>query len=838
MNRIALLCVYLSLASMMVAADLSTAPSQELLTVYKQLRSIQASGNSAATENVILKRDAAVFTFIRGKLTFAAPIAGRILAAYFQGEGKFELTPPTPMNQRQLAVNTGAQKLEDTFREALFFFTDDTYEELSKMVQTQPGAIGNPKVFASPLKRYAEYFNSRLENQRKGYPALRNLSARMLADLTDPAGKGLFLADFKGKKSGDLLFHISWNRDPILLPHLAKGEEVLLLRLKPGEGYGWWAGFHLASEYGRTMYPDHRTLLAHCPNARIDLKIAEDNTISVTADMDYSVQSPIRLLPFNLNGVLRISAVEDGAGNPLSVIQEDRKLDSDPWVILPEPANPGTLYKIKIAYAESSTRDSRIISQLGAGLFYVTSRESWFPSFGAFDDRTHYELRASSPKRYKFAASGSLTSSSQEKDNLLTVWESELPLGVIGFNYGDFAEATQSTQNFTVTAYAGKELPRELKEFESAQTLYEMAGINIERKIQELSGKFDTAEREYWPPPATQVLSGGFNTAATVKDAAAISMQAFQLYEFLFGTLPFKAVSVTEQPIMDYGQSWPNLIFLPYDAFLDATTRNSLGMQDTGIAREYYNIIGAHEMAHQWWGHMVGCKTYHDQWLSEGIAEFASSQYLRQLQPKKVNNFWNMRRTWLLSNTAEGYRPVDAGPVWMGAQLFDGNDSILIYFKGVYIIEMLRTLLYDPKQQNPDTRFITMMHDFTKTFAGQNASTADFQKIVEKHIGKSMNWFFTQWVYGTAIPKYNFAYHILDAGDGQAQVGITIAQSGVPNSFQMALPLYAVVKGETKYVGLISVAGNGPIKTSIKLPIRPEKLLLDPGHSILAEIDQ
>jgi hypothetical protein len=107
------------------------------------------------------------------------------------------------------------------------------------------------------------------------------------------------------------------------------------------------------------------------------------------------------------------------------------------------------------------------------------------------------------------------------------------------------------------------------------------------------------------------------------------------LYSFLFGDLPFNTVSVTEQPIRGYGQSWPYLIFPPYDTFLDATTRNNLELQSSSSAQEFYNVVGVHEMAHQWWGHLVGWKTYHDPWLSEGTAEFASVMYLRQFQPRK-----------------------------------------------------------------------------------------------------------------------------------------------------------------------------------------------------------
>jgi hypothetical protein len=140
-------------------------------------------------------------------------------------------------------------------------------------------------------------------------------------------------------------------------------------------------------------------------------------------------------------------------------------------------------------------------------------------------------------------------------------------------------------------------------------------------------------------------MTGGFSTAANVKHAASVSMQAFRLCEILYGPLPFKAVSITEQPVRGFGQSWPNLVFLPYDAFLDATTRHNLQLAVSPEDREFYNLIAVHEMAHQWWGHLVGWKTYHDQWLSEGFAEHAAALYLRQLDPKQWSSYWDLRRT-------------------------------------------------------------------------------------------------------------------------------------------------------------------------------------------------
>jgi hypothetical protein len=811
----------LGFALFAAAADLSTASSPDLVAVYKQLRTIAAGNEAAITEDVVFRRDAATFTFISGRITFAAPVAGRVLAAQFQGEGKFELEPPTAVDQRQISRFTGKPKVEDTFREAVFFFTDDSFAELNKLMKVQPApGAGEKARIVAAQKQYIESFNDWVDNQRKGNPTMRNLAARILADLTDSGSKGFFLADFKAKDAGDLLFHISWNRDSLLLPGSSRGEEVMLLHLYPGNYYEWWSGFHLASEYSKPAPVDHRALLAHCPTTQIDLQVAKDNRISATAEMEYVVaEDLVRVLPLRLDGVLRISSVEDGSGNKLSFIQEDRKLDSDPWLILPEPARQGEKYKIKIAYTEDSTSDSRIVFKQGAGLYYVTSRESWFPSFGAIDDRTQFQLRARSPKRYKFVASGTLVSSEVVKDELVTTWKSEIPFCVFGFNYGAFVESVQASPNLTVTAYAGKEVPDELKELESIMSLMELAGES------------DAVNR-------SGIMRGGFNTAANAKHAAGMSNQAFQFFEYLYGPLPYRSVSVTEQPVRGYGQSWPNLIFLPYDSLLDATTRNSLGLQDSGEAREFYRIVAVHEMAHQWWGHLVGWKTYHDQWLSEGVAEHSSALYLRQFEPKQWKTYWDIRRTWLLSKNASGYRPVDAGPVWLNDQLNDSDEgwnTTLIYYKGTYILEMLRAIMSDAK--NGDKRYFAMMQDFAKTYAGQNASTEDFQRTVEKHMGEPMGWFFNQWVYGTEIPTYEFSYQLSDAGGGETGLSMTITQSGVSETFQMRVPVHCIINGAQRLLGTIQVIGTKPYTINVKLPTRPEKVLVD-EHSLLANIRQ
>lgn len=829
LKKLALCTLMLALSVPAAAADLATAPAQQLLKVYAQLAALEGSTQGAIAENAVFKRDAGTFTFVDGRLTFAAPVGGRVLAAYFKGRGVFELDPPTAIGQRQISRFSGAPNLKDTFSEAVFFFTDDSYQQLLKQVslRSDADAAAATAAFADAEKKYSQSFNDWYNNQVKGNPQMRNLPARMLADLTDPASKGFLLADFKGQHSGNLLFHVSWNRAPILLPEFNNSDEVTLLHVDLNNYYEWWAGFHLASEYRQNPHPDPRTLLAHCQHEVISLDVTDQKHLAATAEMDFQVnEGHPRLLPLNLDGVLRISSVVDGQGKKVAFIQEPRQLASDPWLILSAPAEPGKTYHVKLTYAEDSNRDSRIIKRRGSGLYFVspTARASWFPSF-APDDRTNFVMKVTSPKKYTFIGTGAEGKPKMDKHDLHTVWTSPIPFSVMGFNYGRFVDKSYSGKHLTVTAYAGKEIPDELQGVSAQMDMAELAqGVG--------HGDIDSQ---------TGILRGGFDTAANAKYAAGVSYQAFQLYQYYFGQLPFPAVAVTEQPVRRFGQSWPMLIFLPYDSLLDSTTRHSLHLQESPEAREFYNVVAVHEMAHQWWGHMVGFKTYHDQWLSEGFAEFSASLYLHQFEPKKVQDFWALKRRHLFEKDKIGNRPLDVGPLYLGAQLRSYMEPYLyntiVYDKGAYVMEMLRSVLYNPRLKNPDQTFIDIMHDFVSTYTGKNASTEDFERIVDQHTKQSMKWFFNEWVYGTETPTYDFSYKLADAGGGKTTLSMSLRQSGVSPTFRMEVPVNAIVKGKTYRLGLVGVEGSRTVNGNVKLQFRPDKVEVDEG-SVLAIVHQ
>jgi aminopeptidase N len=260
---------------------------------------------------------------------------------------------------------------------------------------------------------------------------------------------------------------------------------------------------------------------------------------------------------------------------------------------------------------------------------------------------------------------------------------------------------------------------------------------------------------------------------------------------------------------------------MPFTAFMDRTQRYmAFGIR--AATANFFQYVAPHEIAHQWWGHMVGWKSYRDQWMSEGFAEFSASLYIQIAlrDHDKYIAFWNEQRDRITQARPQtnGIKPYTVGPVTQGRRLSNGKTraayQFLVYPKGAYILHMLRQMMKDPTSGG-DQRFMAMMQDFIKSHYNQDVSTEDLKQIVEKHMTREMDltrdhrmdWFFNEWVYGTEMPSYQFDYQI--GADGMLTGRIT--QSGVSNKFTMPVPVYIDYgKGWVK-LGVAKMIGNATL---------------------------
>jgi hypothetical protein len=779
--------------------------------VYAQLRTLGLSGESVPVEDFVLKRDTATITLNRGELFFLSPVEGKVTGAVFIGQGEFQLSPILTMEQKQLAILTGSPSITEKFSKMVLRFTDSTYEEVKKAGGLK---TGQPNSNAQSILEDNRKFlrNGKLyraPNIAAGFLHY-NLDARIFLDLTWPEQQGFFQAYFDGKQYGDWLFSL----DPLGAPFVTP-EEIVLVCLSDNN-LGVWVASHLQAHYKDKGVFDENHQLIDLVHHNIDATIKGKRLDAVVETRFKSMVNGARVVSFDLFPYLRVRKVTDSSGRELGFIQEDKEKDPDFYVILAEPLKKGQEYTLKFEYGG----DDAVIDGGGGGNYTLAARSNWYPN-SFFGDRATYEMTLRTPKGLTMVATGTPISDTVEKDLQVTKWKSDTELAVAGFNYGKFKKSAIKDEklNYDIEAYANKELPSIFK------TIQRVGEENANDPISTL---------------------GSLNTVVLMDKARAEAQLSMELYSALFGPLPYGRIAMTQQPFPFFGQAWPTLIYMPITAYFDSTQRHTLGIDDSS----FFQIVAPHEVAHQWWGHIIGWKTYRDQWMSEGFSEFSASMFAQAYyKNERFIEFWKEERQLITTKNQLGKRPSDVGGVYMGYRLDTpktGNVTrAMIYPKGAFILHMLRMMMWDPKKTG-DQRFSEMMKDFVKTYYNQNVSTQDFWNIVNKHMlpemdlegnGK-MNWFFTQWVYGTTVPHYKFEYRLDPGENGQVKLVAKITQTQVDGNFRMIVPVYADFDGKVTRLGTVAITGNtttAPIQ--VMLPKKPKRVMINYFEDVLCTMD-
>jgi aminopeptidase N len=157
----------------------------------------------------------------------------------------------------------------------------------------------------------------------------------------------------------------------------------------------------------------------------------------------------------------------------------------------------------------------------------------------------------------------------------------------------------------------------------------------------------------------------------------------------------------------------------------------------------------AHELAHQWWGQAIGWKNYHEQWISEGFAQYFSALYAQRAHGEaSFTAMLRQFRRWSISESDQG--PIDLG---YRLGLIQGQGRIfraIIYNKGASVLHMLRRFV-------GDEAFFNGLRRFYGEQKFQKAGTDDFEEAMEAASGRSLDRFFARWIHGADIPTLRYS---------------------------------------------------------------------------------
>ncbi|HWQ03437.1 MAG TPA: M1 family aminopeptidase [Candidatus Nitrosotenuis sp.] len=765
-------------------------------------------GKVADVKNLVLVRDRIRIELQQGKLQFARPAEGAVFAAAFRGTGQLQVEPPDARERQQLRLHANTDTLSMNFTDAVFSFTDKTFDEVAQQVKWEDRA--SDQTFA---RLYQDRFDFR---ENYGGELLPRLVKGLLSE--NKKETEFFLAEVKTREKDWVIATLD-----ALNP-----EEILVGRwLKYGAGttLDEWMSFPRG---GRTS-----AQAWHDPIAREDVVIENyriDATVTAGAELKANVVlqakpkwSGERVLNFVLDSNLRVTSVKDSAGRELPFAQPQEQKDrlqaygTYVSVFLPQALAADSPITLKFEYG-----GKRVIEKLGAGVYFCQSF-GWYPARDNFAARSNFEMTFRSPKRYSLVATGAKQSEDAQGNETISIWKSEKPMAVAGFAYGEVKIEKTKAGNIDVEVYANRQPDEQM--------------ANIVRQVDASSG----------------AALGTMSPALMAGQIATEMANSIKLFEKYFGPYPYTRLAISTIPY-SYGQGWPTLIYLSALSFMDSFQRRQFGF-DSRAEKEITRFFRAHETSHQWWGHKVAWKSYHDQWLSEGFAEFSGNLYLQYDSGwKEYHDRLKLAREGFRVKDDAGHSYDEVGPIWMGLRLSSsqspGAYSRLVYEKGGFVLHMLRMMLYNMQDASgADATFMAMMREFTKTYDNKAASTEDFKAIAEKYMTSEMNldgnrkldWFFNQYVYGTGIPTYEFKYAVSDAGPNRWKLSGTVTQSGVPEGWKDVLPLYMDITHNNQKLTL--KVGSMAITQRVTqfeemLQIKPDRVVLCLNEDSIAIIKQ
>jgi hypothetical protein len=229
----------------------------------------------------------------------------------------------------------------------------------------------------------------------------------------------------------------------------------------------------------------------------------------------------------------------------------------------------------------------------------------------------------------------------------------------------------------------------------------------------------------------------------------------------------------------------------------------------------------AHELAHQWWGDLITCDSWHHIWLNEGLASYSEAIWFEVLYPEYPANQYLMdNRHYLGGGTVYVEDPLTE-------PIFDGN---LSYNKGAWVIHMLRYVMGD-----------SITGDVLRAYAAApehrygTATTEEFQAICEQISGMNLDKFFHQWIYEEFYPHYAYGWKLKqDDGGYRIKLGIDQIQENTVLYWMPVDVRIATASFDTTFVIWDSVQS---LTVEYFLEEKPLNVEIDPDNWILKETE-
>ncbi len=709
-------------------ADVSGAPDAEIdpETLLEEIRSAALVPDQALdAAGLLLNTGAATLELESGVLIPVRNGGSRAVEMVFVGRGRARLEPPDEVEAGQLELFTGSPRLDEVFIEAVFVVARD--EAADALLDRPPVEAVDGEILRRAGERYAAWKDSP-ERQTLGVE-----TGILLDALGDPVYEDYFAGWFMGAQLGPFLLQI----DPAAEEQINLGQFVRF-DVTPEERLSLSRFLHRQQQRGRLLGLEVKNLGRWDSWVKAAVRDAEGKPrpgsqgfepqhylIDVTVDpRDGHLVSHTRMKVRALSGVRRIVSLELhgelavtrlALASPSEVSEGDRELffwreGNRVQVLLPQVPRADAELELEIVC------EGVFLESAGDRGWALRDALGWYPRFSA-NERATYDVTLRWPRRFELLASGQRVDGGNARGKRWERRRLEIPAFGFSFEIGRF----------------------KVRSMEVGDVRLRVA--------------FDPATWSQTPERSVEELM------LTIANA-------LSYYQGIFGPYPLNELAVITVP-RQYSQ-----------ALLGMITLSSRVMADWGVSAPLLQVqdqrsVVAHEVAHQWWGHLVGWRSYRDQWISEAMANYAALLWARHrgLEPA-VGPLTGWQQE--LTATVSDGRPLESvGPLVLGERLFSSRSQdayhAIIYRKGALVLEMLA-------RKFGEEAFRQSLKTLAASASGHVLSTRDFLSLLERITGSDLDAFARQFIFGTGLPEIDYDYAFEHRDNGHWQVRVSARQ--------------------------------------------------------------
>lgn len=241
-----------------------------------------------------------------------------------------------------------------------------------------------------------------------------------------------------------------------------------------------------------------------------------------------------------------------------------------------------------------------------------------------------------------------------------------------------------------------------------------------------------------------RVAAYGGSSGVAHRRLLGIARQTIGFYEQLFEKFPFEEYTIVQVNDVGFGQAPPGMMKITNEAF-DGKVDDWSALFTRGINHRF-----AHEIAHQYWGHLVKMPSPEEEWITESFSNYASALALRSMKGKGPSAYDRMLKEW--ANQSSAYAK-DATIPFANRLKWINNPrgsylarTSLLYEKGALILAALH-------KDMGDRNFAIFMKSLIANFRWRTLTTQSIEQVANMAGRKDYGPLFQECYWDTQMPK-------------------------------------------------------------------------------------